>query len=132
MNLKGIKNQRDNPPGIMCWGQKARCSFFLILFYLFIWLRRVFITACGIFVAALVAACGLLSSYGVRVFSSLVGVRGLSCPAACGIFVPRPGTEPASPALEGGFFTTEPPGKAPDVPSSSPFISFGKRKSSAT
>ena len=38
---------------------------------------------------------------------------GLSCPAACGILVPRPGMEPASPALEGGFFTTGPPGKSP-------------------
>ena len=26
---------------------------------------------------------------------------------------PNPETEPASPALVGGFFTTEPPGKAP-------------------
>ena len=25
--------------------------------------------------------------------------------------LPNPGTEPASPALTGGFFTTEPPGK---------------------
>ena len=30
---------------------------------------------------------------------------GLSGPAACGILVPRPGIEPMSPALEGGFFT---------------------------
>ena len=37
--------------------------------------------------------------------------RRLSCPAACGILVPRPGIEPASPALKGGFFTTGPPGK---------------------
>ena len=26
--------------------------------------------------------------------------------------LPSPGTEPASPALAGGFFTTEPPGKS--------------------
>ena len=32
--------------------------------------------------------------------------------AACGILVPRPGIEPASPALEGGFLTTGPPGKS--------------------
>ena len=37
---------------------------------------------------------------------------GLSCPAACGILVPRPGIEPVSPALEGGFLTTGPPGKS--------------------
>ena len=39
--------------------------------------------------------------------------HGLSCPVACGILVPPPGIEPASPALEGGFFTTGPPGKSP-------------------
>ena len=35
---------------------------------------------------------------------------GLSCPMACGILVPQPGIEPVSPALEGGFLTTGPPG----------------------
>ena len=39
--------------------------------------------------------------------------HGLSCPAARGILVPRPGINPASPALEGGFLTAEPPGKSP-------------------
>ena len=34
------------------------------------------------------------------------------CRKACGISVPRPGIEPASPASEGGFFTTGPPGKS--------------------
>ena len=38
--------------------------------------------------------------------------RGHSCPTACGILVPRPRIEPASPALEGRFFTTGPPGKS--------------------
>ena len=37
--------------------------------------------------------------------------RGLSCPTACGILTPHPGIKPSSPALEGGFLTTEPPGK---------------------
>ena len=32
------------------------------------------------------------------------------CSKACGILVPRPGIEPASPALEGGFLTTGLPG----------------------
>ena len=41
---------------------------------------------------------------------SVVAVRGLSCPVACGIFVPQPGVEPTSPALQRGFLTTEPPG----------------------
>ena len=37
---------------------------------------------------------------------------GLSCPIACGTVVPRPEIEPASPALENGFLSTGPPGKA--------------------
>ena len=48
----------------------------------------------------------------LRHAGSLVDAHGLSCPVACGILVPRPGIEPASPALEGGFFTTGPPGKS--------------------
>ena len=47
--------------------------------YLFIWLHWVFVSACG-----------------------------LSCPEACGILIPQPGIEPASPALEGRFLTTGP------------------------
>ena len=34
---------------------------------------------------------------------------GLPCPSPGDL--PNPGIEPASPALAGGFFTTEPPGK---------------------
>ena len=44
---------------------------------------------------------------------SVVVAQGLSCPVAYGILVPRPGIEPVSPALEGGFLTTGPPGKSP-------------------
>ena len=43
---------------------------------------------------------------------SVVAARRLSCPTACGILVPRPGIEPASPALEGRLLTTAPPGKS--------------------
>ena len=43
---------------------------------------------------------------------SVVVAHRLSCPTACGILVLRPGIEPASPALEGVFFTTGPPGKS--------------------
>ena len=38
----------------------------------------------------------------------------LSHPAACRILVPQLGIEPASPALHGGFLTTEARGKSPD------------------
>ena len=40
------------------------------------------------------------------------GVRGLSCPLACGILVSWPGMEPTFPALEGGFWIIGPPGKS--------------------
>ena len=63
----------------------------------------------------LVSSCGSwapelrLSSCGVA-DSLVLGLR-LSCPEACGILVPQPRIKPASPALEGGFLTTGPPGK---------------------
>ena len=46
---------------------------------------------------------------------SVVAVHGLSCHEACEVLVPQPGIEPASPALEGRFFTTEPPRKSLSV-----------------
>ena len=45
-------------------------------------------------------------------WASLIVVHGPSCPTACGILGPRPGIEPTSPVLEGGFSTTGPPGKS--------------------
>ena len=44
---------------------------------------------------------------------SLAVACGLSCPAACGILAPRPGIEPAPPALGGEVLTTGPPEKSP-------------------
>lgn len=41
---------------------------------------------------------------------SIVASQGLSCPGTCVILVPQPQIQPASPALEGGFSTTGPPG----------------------
>ena len=58
---------------------------------------------------------GLLSSRGTWApehVGSVVAAPGLSCPVACGNLVPQPGIEPVSPALEGGFLTTGPPGKS--------------------
>ena len=43
---------------------------------------------------------------------ALAAAHGLSCPTACGILDPRPGIEPASPALEGRFLITGPPGES--------------------
>ena len=55
-----------------------------------------------------VAAPGLWSP------DSVVVVHGLSSSSVCGIF-PDQGYEPVSPAVAGGLFTTEPPGKAQRV-----------------
>ena len=49
-----------------------------------------------------------------RLQSSVVVAFGLCCSTACGIF-PDQGSNPVSPALAGGFFTTEPPGKPPNL-----------------
>ena len=49
-----------------------------------------------------------------RPTSSGVAAHRLSCPAACGISVPWPGIKLMSPALDGGFLTTGPPGESPD------------------
>ena len=57
----------------------------------------------------------LLPRYGawaLECTGSLVAGYSLSCPTACGILVPLPRIEPASPALEGEFLTTEPSGKS--------------------
>ena len=55
--------------------------------------------------------CGMWT-LSLRRTSSVDVAHGLSCPAACGLLVPRPGIEPTSPAMEGAFFTTGPPGKS--------------------
>ena len=59
------------------------------------WLHWVSAAACKI----LVAEHGL-SSCGTQAM-------------ACGILVPQPGIKPMSPALQGRFLTTGPPGKSP-------------------
>ena len=55
--------------------------------------------------------------------------RGLNCPIACGILVPQPGIKPVSPALEGRFLTTGPPGKSPCLCSDSDTTSHSRTPS---
>ena len=43
------------------------------------------------------------------------GFQSAWAPAACGILVPQLGLEPLSPALQGRFLTTRPPGKSPNA-----------------
>ena len=63
--------------------------------------------------ALVVAACGLSScgTWTPKCAGSVVVVCRLSC-SACGILVPRPGSKPMSPALQGEFLTTGPPRKS--------------------
>ena len=56
--------------------------------------------------------CCIKRDLSLQYTSSLVVVCGLSSSMACGILVPRPGIKPTSPALQGGFLTSGPPGKA--------------------
>ena len=56
-----------------------------------------------------------LSSCGVwapKCMGSVLAVLEHSCSVACGILFPRPGIEPTSPALQGGFWTIGPPRKS--------------------
>ena len=56
-------------------------------------------------------ACGP-TSCGSQALEHKLSSCGTQAYLLCGIWdLPRPGIEPMSPALAGGFFTTEPPGK---------------------
>ena len=74
-------------------------STFSVQFFFFYCVAagRTFVVLCGIF-----PCCALTVVAGGR----------LSCSKACGVLVPRPGIKPVSPALEGRFLTTGPPGKS--------------------
>ena len=61
----------------------------------------------------LAVACRLFSR--CSVWASLVEAQGLSCLTTHGIFAPRPGIKPVSPALESRYITTGPPEESPKV-----------------
>ena len=63
----------------------------------------VLVVSCRIFL------CGTQASEGA---GSVVALLGLSCSMTCGILVPQLGFKPTSPALQGRFLTTGPPGKS--------------------
>ena len=79
------------------------------------------LSSCGVSASP----CGGFLCWGAQILghvgfsSSIMGsevvVHGLSCSVACGILVPRPGTELMSPVLAGIFLTTGPPGKSPPI-----------------
>ena len=63
--------------------------------------RRAPECSCSLVATHRLSSCG---TWAPGRMGSVAVVHRLSCPAACGILVPLPGIEPASPALEGGFF----------------------------
>ena len=84
----------------------AQATLARLFFFFLIRLCQVLVVACGI------SCC---SSWTLRLWymGSMVEARGLSCCVAHGILVSQSGTEPASPALQGGFLTTGLPGTSP-------------------
>ena len=97
----------------------------VLFIYLFIyfWLRWVFVAACGLSLVEVSRGYSSLQSTGSRHtgFSSCVTwalERRLSSCGARALLLhgmwdlPRPGLEPVSPALAGGFLTTAPPRKS--------------------
>ena len=81
---------------------------YIFLKYLFIYFLAVSSLSCGTWDLSLRHTGTSLPCAGF----SLVVVRGLSCPVACGILVPRPEIKLASPELQDRFLTTRPPGKS--------------------
>ena len=94
-------------------------KFFLFILFIYFWLCWVFVAACSL----LIAVASLVVEHGPRHtgFSSC-GSQALenrlsSCWARAWLVrsmwdLPKPGIELMSPALAGGFLTTEPPGKS--------------------
>ena len=83
-------------------------SFFFILF--FVWL--IDLPALGLSCSTW-GFCCIMRDLPLQQLNSLVAVCKLSCSTACGILVSQAGIEPISPALQGRFLTTGPPGKSP-------------------
>ena len=59
-----------------------------------------------------IAMASLVVTHRLQSAGSGVVPHQLTCRAACGLLVPRPGIEPMAPVLAGRFLTTEPPGKS--------------------
>ena len=78
------------------------CFFFFLSFF-----KNTYLTASALY-------CGLWN-LPLQPTVSLVEAHGLSYSVVCEILVPQSGIEPAPPTLQGGFFTTEPPGKPQEV-----------------
>ena len=90
---------------------------FLCLVFIHFWLHWVLVAARGILAGTyglFVALLKLLSSHGGSEAAAppvVVAHRSIVASRHGGILVLRPGIQPTSPALEGGFLTTGPPGQ---------------------
>ena len=92
-------------------------TFFLIYFIFYLSAHWVFIAACSLSLAVESRGCPLVVVHSLlTVAASLImehGLWGRPAQLPCGLWdLPRPGIEPVSPALQGRFLTTGPPGKA--------------------
>ena len=96
---------------LQCLGSSLPCSGFSLVVAC-----GISLSSCGTWTPGCMGSvvCGT-QAVSLRCGGSVVVVCGLSCPMACGILVPRPRIEPAFTALEGGFFTTGPPGKSREL-----------------
>ena len=93
------------------------CNPLLLLFISMVKLSKIWpVDSCVLLAVPVILSLsffgGVVLGLYCSTWASLVAAHRLSCPAACRILVPCPGIEPASPALEGRFFTTAPPGKS--------------------
>ena len=82
--------------------------FLKIFIHLFIWLPQVLVRLELASIQDL--CCGACKILGGSQALEFMSSAGLGWSAACGILVPWPGFEPMSPALEGRFLCTGPPG----------------------
>ena len=88
-------------------GQRQKIGAILFFFNIFyFWPHQLLVIARGIFRCDAQALQRREQPQWLWCVSSIVVAHGLSFSAACGVLVPRPGIEPGSPALEGGFLTT--------------------------
>ena len=98
-----------------------KTTFFLVfyLFYIYLWLHRIFVAACGLQLWRVVVAfhcgvqafhCGGFSCCGTWALSRLVGLI-----APWHVESSQPGIKPMFPTLAGGFLTTGLPGKSQNI-----------------
>ena len=96
---KGLSSPGIKALPLLCFG-----LFFFNFIHLFIYVR----CYCGVWDFQRGAWTLRLRHVG-----SVVAVHRLGCPETHRTLAPRPGMEPVSPALLGGFLTTGPPAKSP-------------------